>query len=184
MVRRPKRLGLRTLIALATVFIVAVGSAFAHEQKSVLTTIQINPRTEMLEVVHRVSLHDVEHAARALGWSVSDILQSQAVQAQFGEMVASQFSVATDQELSASLIGQELDGRYLWVYQEAKAPASMMPLVISSTVLRRLWPQHQHLVNVTVDGVVRSVTFANGITQHTLTDQQSHQRAGDPDLSQ
>lgn len=167
MVRRPS---LATALCVLTVALVlAVGSTCAHEQKSVLTTIEVNARTKMLEVIHRFSLHDVEHAARALGWSVSDILQNNAVQAQFGEMVAQQFSVATDHELTLALLGQELDGRYLWVYQEAPAPASMSPLVITSQVLRRIWPTHQHLVNISFGDTVRSVTFARGVSRQTLT---------------
>ena len=38
----------------------------AHQQKVALSSIAHNPRTGLLEVVHRVPLHDAEHALEAL----------------------------------------------------------------------------------------------------------------------
>jgi hypothetical protein len=64
------------LSALALVLLLAPSlwaSATAHQQKIALTSIAHNDRTGLLEVIHRVPLHDAEHALEAQGVRAPDI---------------------------------------------------------------------------------------------------------------
>lgn len=46
----------------------------AHQQKITLSSVSHNARTGLLEVVHRVPLHDAEHALEAQGVRAPDIV--------------------------------------------------------------------------------------------------------------
>lgn len=142
--------------------------ASSHEQKAVVSTVSLNQRTGLLEIVHRFSLHDVEHAVRDLGWRDSDILARVGDQQRFARLVTAQFSLTLAHPLPLRLVGQELEGRYLWVYQEVEAAQDLTALTVSSTVLRDLWPNHRHMVNVTVSDELRTLVFTNQVSQQTV----------------
>jgi len=171
--------GEKTNGLLAVIVLLVSHLAMAHEQKAVVTTIEANSRTGMLEVVHRFSLHDVEHAVRDMHWPATDILASTEDQARFAQFVAGQFSLQVSgpppSELLLTLVGQELEGRYLWVYQESPAPEDLSELVVSSTILRRVWPVHQHLVNVTIDQSPRSLVFKAGVSRLAVASESADQ---------
>lgn len=147
-----------------------LAAAPAHEQKAAVTTISANPRTGNVEVIHRFLLHDVEHAARELGWTGTDLLVNPDDQARFAAYVASHFELALRGEppLALELVGQEAEGRYLWVYQELAGEVDLARLVVSNTVLRKLWPEQHHLVNVKLANELRSLLFTAGTTRLAL----------------
>ncbi|MEM7706746.1 MAG: DUF6702 family protein [Pseudomonadota bacterium] len=155
----------RRLIGLA--LLLGANLAIAHEQKAAVTTIENNPRTGKVEVIHRFLLHDVEHAARDLGWPSSDLLSNPEDQARFAAYVASRFQVGLRDRgpVSLDLVGQEAEGRYLWVYQEHSGDLKLGSLVVSNTVLRAIWPEQHHLVNVKLVDEVRSLLFTAGTTR-------------------
>ncbi|MDG1816469.1 MAG: hypothetical protein P8H22_10245, partial [Glaciecola sp.] len=52
------------LLCLVIMLSMPVCSVSAHQQKSGLTTVLFNPRTNNIEVMHRVYMHDAEHAVK------------------------------------------------------------------------------------------------------------------------
>lgn len=138
-----------------------VAPVLAHEQKAAITRVLFNPRTEHIEVMHRFLLHDAEHAVKLIFGGTADILEDDATRARFADYVYRRFSLAGPDGTPIPLapVGYEIDGRYLWVYQEAPAPASLEGLTIRHDALRDIWPEQINLVNVERGDVLRTATF-------------------------
>lgn len=165
MQRKPRRLRQETVassLACAVAFAaIAAAPAAAHEQKAAITRVLFNPRTENIEVMHRFLLHDAEHAVKLIFGGSADILEDDATRARFADYVYRRFTIAHADEAPLALaeIGYEIDGRYLWVYQETPIPADADALTISHGALRDIWPDQVNLVNVERGDALRTVTF-------------------------
>jgi hypothetical protein len=142
----------------------------AHQQKEAVTRVLFNPRTANIEVMHRFLLHDAEHAVRKLLDSEADILGSEATRQAFAAYVYERFSIA-DQDgnvIALSGVGKEIDGRFIWVYQEAPISEGISALRIRHGALRDLWPEQVNLVNVERNGNLASARFQGSSDEITL----------------
>ena len=142
----------------------------AHQQKEAITRVLFNPRTGNIEVMHRFLLHDAEHALKVLFGSAADLLDSEKDRKQFEDYVHARFQM-TDNDgdrIALSPVGNEIAGRYLWIYSEAPIPDALNSLTISHDALRDVWPEQVNLVNVDRDKVVRSATFSEGSQPATI----------------
>lgn len=148
-------------------------ASYGHQQKTAVTRVLFNSNTGSLEIMHRLFLHDAEHAASVVFGEKQDIIESPDSRALFGSYVVNRFAVALDvqgetlQELKPQYLGEEIDGQYLWVYQEVPNFADSqlgksLQLRIINSVLRDVWPDQSNLVNVERDGQIESVTFSVG----------------------
>ncbi|WP_044555864.1 DUF6702 family protein [Shewanella piezotolerans] len=136
-------------------------SVFAHQQKMATTTVSFNHRVANIEVMHKFYLHDAEHAVKELFAPSADILNSKATQNSFAEYVQAQFAIETDdsKKLPLKFVGLELDGKYIWVYQETAIPNQVTELSISNGALQELWPSQLNLVNIEGKGKLQSLLF-------------------------
>ena len=153
----------RSVIFLLVSFL-AVSIAGAHEQKVALTDVLFNKRTGNLEIAHRISLHDAEHTLHKVSKSTEDLTKSAKAQAAFAKYVAQRFELTLDNKtkLKLSLVGQEIERGYLWVYQEAKIPAAAT-FSISNTILQDAVKGQVNTVNVRSGSQVATFQFkANG----------------------
>ena len=96
----------------------------AHEQKAAFTDVFYNERTGNLEIAHRFSLHDAEHTLHKAPEMTADLTKSEEAQAAFADYVAARFKLrfADKTVIPLTLVGQERERGYFWVYQEAKIP--------------------------------------------------------------
>ncbi|MBL4821776.1 MAG: hypothetical protein JKY98_12425 [Gammaproteobacteria bacterium] len=139
---------------------------YGHEQKAALTRILFNANTGNLEVMHRFSLHDAEHAARQLFDETVNIIESSQSRELFASYVRNRFLITAIDEsgkefvLPLDYVGQEMDGRFVWVYQEISAPAGITELFIVNSVLKDIWPDQANLVNVEKGGVIYSLDLS------------------------
>lgn len=135
--------------------------AFAHQQKAAETTVLFNKRSGQLEVMHRFYLHDTEHAVQSLFDKKADILNSEQTQQQFADYVSKQFLVksAEDSKIELSQVGYEVEGKFFWVYQEAKLPEDMTRIKLYNGALRDLWPTQINMVNIEGKGKVKTLYF-------------------------
>lgn len=141
------------------------GPAAAHQQKITLTSIAHNERTGMLEVEHRVPLHDAEHALVAQGVRAPDIINDLDSRRAVARYVASRFSVMhKGQAVSLTLLGSEIDGGRLVVYQEAPSPGAGAELRINSQILTDVWARQENRVNLGVGTEVETLIFRDGDT--------------------
>lgn len=151
----------RYFIGLICLFM--TGYSYGHQQKTAVTSVSFNHRLQYIEVMHRFYLHDAEHAVKVLFDPSADILSNTETQQTFAEYVQLQFDLKQDNGKSIPLtfVGVELDGKYLWVYQESPIPKDLTGLSISNGALHELWPAQINLVNVEGKGKVKSVIFDN-----------------------
>ena len=160
------------LLLFAALAVVASSPSYAHQQKTAVTRLLFNSNTGSLEIMHRLFLHDAEHAANVVFGAKQDIIQSADSRALFGSYVVNRFAVAFDdnaslQELAPIYLGEEIDGQYLWVYQEVPDFATRhigeaLQLRVINSVLRDVWPDQSNLVNVERGGKIESITFSVG----------------------
>ena len=165
----------RLILALCTVVLsgLLVGPpSFAHQQKEGLTTVYFNPRTQHIEVMHRIYMHDAEHAVKTFFDNQADILKDPLTQETFARYVSDNFSLTRvldsannlSETLPLDTVGYEVEGRFFWVYQETPKPAELGVLRVSHDVLRDIWPEQTNLINFEGLGAVRSLTFAENVS--------------------
>lgn len=143
--------------------------AEAHQQKEAVTRVLFNQRTGNIEVMHRFLLHDAEHAVKRLRSGDADMLGSESDRAYFAGYVNQHFVMSHQREsMELSPVGQEIEGRFIWIYAETPVPAGVESLTVMQSALLELWPGQINLVNVERDGIVRSATFRKGSRAITI----------------
>jgi len=138
----------------------AAAMANAHEQKIALTDILFNHRTGNLEIAHRISLHDAEHTLHKVSESKEDLTKSKKAREDFAKYVARRFELTLDdnKKLKLTLVGQEIERGYLWVYQETEIPEPAS-FSISNTILQDVVTGQVNTVNVRRDSKVATFEF-------------------------
>ena len=159
---------MRRSLTLLTLMLLMTGStsAFAHQKKEAITEVLFNTRSGNLEVMHRYLMHDAEHAVRVLVDPDADIIASEEARQAFAQYATERFALLGDDgdTLKLQFVGQEVDGVFLWVYQEMPLPTELHTLGVIDNVLRELWPEQNNLVNIERDGNIQSLNF-NGNTE-------------------
>ncbi len=150
-------------------FSLAPLQSFAHQQKTAVTRILFNANTGNIEVMHRFFIHDAEHAVNVVSGEPQNLMESAVSRELFSNYVMNRFAVATEDELGASTeldlhyVGEEIDGQFLWVYQEAMQRPNVKALSVINLALRDVWPDQANLVNVEKDGEIHSISFSDSI---------------------
>lgn len=155
---------LRWLAALALLLApVWGGTALAHQQKIAISTVSLNPRTGMIEIVHQVPVHDAEHALRFQGTKNHDIIGSPDSREAFARYVARRFLLAVDDAIiTPDYVGSEITGGSLWVYQETPAPDGEISIRVNSQILTDVWARQENRVNIGAGTVVTTFIFTAG----------------------
>lgn len=139
--------------------------SFAHEEKTALTDIFYNERTGNLEIAHRFSVHDAEHALKKATDSRADLARSSQAQAEFSKYVAKRFGLffKDRKKLKLTLVGQELERGYLWVYQETRIPKPVgASFLIENSILQDEVQGQVNTVNVRYRSKVSTFEFKAG----------------------
>lgn len=148
--------------------------SFGHVQKTAVTRILFNPETENIEVMHRFLIHDAEHAAQQLFGAGQDLLGSEDSRVLFSSYVINRFSIdveltnGSSQPLQLEFLGAEIDGQFIWVYQETKIIDGIKSLSMVNMALRDVWPDQSNLVNVERQGKIFSALFDAGAEIRSL----------------
>ena len=128
----------------------------AHQQKAALTTLRYNPRSNEVEIAHRFALHDAEHAAPEVTGGDAILRTDTARQWAFARYVHGAFRLTdhSGAELAKDLVGVEVDGSLLWIYETLPGEAGPRIAHIRHDALLALWPSQENWVNVVdADGV-------------------------------
>ena len=149
-------------------------SAAAHREPGSLTTIKWNVSSGRTEIVHRLHSHDAELGVGQIldiaDLSVLDI-EGRAIIALY---VEARFHVAAGEEdISLDLIGAELAGDYVLVYQEV---AGQLPdeILIYDSILRDIYPAQINQVNIADGDSVHSLLFTADKDWHAYKFQHVH----------
>ena len=138
-------------------------SAFAHRQKTTLSTIEWNEADHMLYVIHSYHLHDVETALAAQGIIDTPDLTSLKARAKLALYTAKTFSLfANGKDIKLDILGAENEGRTVYVYQQVKLNKQPSELIISASMLRNIIPGQLNNVDVKLSQTLRSLQFKDG----------------------
>jgi hypothetical protein len=136
--------------------------AAAHRSPGSLSTIKWNPSSGKTEIVHRLHSHDAElGVAAALGIPDLTVLDLEG-RANIALYVETRFRIATGEEdIHLELIGAELTGDYLVIYQEL---SGQLPdeIRIHDSILRDSYPEQINQVNIQDGSSVHSLVFSAG----------------------
>ncbi|MDO6610630.1 hypothetical protein Q4601_02840 [Shewanella sp. 1_MG-2023] len=158
----------RAIIAISLLFVAAFSfstNTWAHQQKESYSNVLFNERTGNLEVQHRFYLHDAEHAAKRLFDSNTDLIKEPVSRDAFAYYVQDKFHIADDkqQTIKLNLVGTEVEGKYLWVYQETQINhQTMSSFYIKMESLQELWPSQLNYINVEREKQVKSLRLSAG----------------------
>lgn len=147
-----------------TIFITAF--AFAHRMPGSLSTIKTNAETGIIEIIHRLHIHDAELGMVVLTGERQLTLDQLAGRARLALYVEEQFAIAPvvagqiGQRLPLELIGAELDGDFVLVYQQytGDLPAA---IAVRDAILNDVFPGQINHVNVASGDEIRSLTFGD-----------------------
>ncbi len=145
------------------------GFSAAHQQKTAVTRILFNESTGNIEVMHRFFIHDAEHAAGVVFGESQNLMESAQSRELFSNYVINRFAVAVEDsqgantDLSLDYVGEEIDGQFIWVYQETRQMQDVAALSVVHLALRDVWPDQANLVNVEKDGQVHSLSFSDSV---------------------
>ncbi|MEM1194071.1 MAG: DUF6702 family protein [Pseudomonadota bacterium] len=161
------RVMLAALVAVTTaspVLLVAIGSlpvAHAHEQKVAITEILFNANSGNVEIAHRLYLHDAEHAVQDQ-WGKADLMSDPEDLQNLALYTRGNFFLWLDgQQVTPAPVGVEVDGPYVWVYDELPIPENKIrTITIDNTILRDVWEAQANLVNVEIGRFRKSAFFA------------------------
>ena len=138
--------------------------SFADRQPGSLSTVKVNPATGNVEIIHRLHTHDAELGIIAALNDRSLTMDQLVGRAQLALYIEERFTIAVvdDDEIGApldlELLGAELDGEFVLVYQEfsGEMPAT---IAVRNDILRDVFPEQVNHVNLALGGNVRSLTF-------------------------
>ena len=161
--RAVRRAALRFGGILLGLLVISTGEA--HQQKNAVTRILFNENTGNIEVMHRFFIHDAEHAAGLIFGERQMLAESRESRELFSSYVINRFSIeasfreGNSEVLDLSYVGEEVDGQFLWVYQEVPAQDDITAFTIVNLTLRDVWSDQSNLVNIERDGRIYSLTF-------------------------
>jgi hypothetical protein len=144
----------------------------AHRMPGSLSTIKTNPNTGGIEVIHRLHNHDAELGVITILNDRSITLEQLVGRAQLALYVEERFLLAPIEDgsigtpLELDLIGAELDGEFVLVYQELKGELPR-EIAVRDDILRDVFPGQVNHVNIAVGGEVRSLTFREDDEWHS-----------------
>ncbi|MGY8815069.1 MAG: DUF6702 family protein [Gammaproteobacteria bacterium] len=134
----------------------------AHRDEESLTTITRNPRSEMLEVVHRIHLHDAQYVLNNLPDldKESRDLNSLKGKAHVALQVETAFKLKINNKpIDIYLIGAELEGEFIIVLQEFSLD-DVGQLVVSHNLFRNIFDNFTSRVIVWINND-RKTLFLN-----------------------
>jgi hypothetical protein len=145
----------------------------AHRMPLGMTTVTYNPNTDSVEIVHRLHRHDAEQAMQQVIAEPGVDLMEVSVQARLALYVEAHFKIARvadgkpGKALALELVGGELDGDYVLVYQELPGQLPL-EIAVRDDILRDLFPEQVNRVNVTTDAGTKSLVFKQDDSWHQL----------------
>ena len=146
-------------LALAVSAICLTLPSLADRIPGSLTTIAWNEASGRTEIVHRLHSHDAELGIPGVPGEASLSMLDLEARARAALYVEARFFIANDNgKLELTLIGAELDGQYLLVYQELAERLSGR-LRVRSDILRDAYPAQINQVNIDDGGTVHTLAF-------------------------
>lgn len=135
------------------------GSLSAHQQKEAYTSLIFNARTGNVEIAHRFYIHDAEHAVKRILGKQADLISGSETREKFYRYVASRFALKNQQgdRVEVKTLGGEVEGKFLWVYQEVEDTELLQLAWIDIQFLYEVWSRHRNIVNIEYPNTIKSL---------------------------
>lgn len=133
----------------------------AHRELESLTTMTRNPRSQVIEVVHRIHQHDAQEVLNKLPGLDRDARDIGTVkgQAHIALMVEQAFQINNnDQDVEMKLVGATLDTDFVLVFQEFVQPREQK-LTIRFPLFSDIFTDYISRVTLLVGGIKKTVFF-------------------------
>jgi hypothetical protein len=155
----------RIAVIAATLALFVAVVADAHRMPGSISTVKRSASGESIEIIHRLHAHDAELGLATVQSDSRFSLETLVSRAQLALYVEERFTLAgyadgkPGDKLALELLGAELDGEFVLVYQEyaGELPAA---LAMRNDILRDVFPEQINHINVASGGEVHSVTFS------------------------
>lgn len=135
-------------------------SVQAHRTSSSLTTMVWVEADQGFEITHRLHLHDVQQALRNVIADPSTTIFDLKGQAELILYMSETFSAGSPQgTIALEPIGAEVEGDYVYVYQEARLTALPTALSITDITFHDIYGEQENQVNLEYNGQITSVVF-------------------------
>lgn len=145
-------------VGLAFLLLMLCQQTNAHQMKEALTVVSFNAKSKHMEVVHRLYLHDAEFVAQSRQNKQVDLQQDQQARQQLAQYVISKFQMSLDEsEHDLVFVGQENQGKFLWIYQEVAISEMPQNLHISFDAMMEFWPDQRNVINLEFGGKVQTL---------------------------
>ena len=162
-------IGRRHMLALVGLGLAAglVPAAMAHRAKAALTIVRLNRGRGVLEVEHTLHAHDAEIALNVMEKVATPDLSQLEDRARLALYVDARFRLSPPggQELLLKVLGAELDGDEVRVYQEVPMTRAPDRLRVRNMILRDVFAVQINQVNFDIDAGpdrIRTLTFLGG----------------------
>ena len=143
----------------AVVLMGLVTSVMAHRAPGSISTIKWNEVSARTEIIHRLHTHDAEIGV-GTSLDMNDLSVEDAEgRAHIAIYVEEHFHIKTgEEEFQLELIGAELSGNYILIYQEfpGRLPQNIL---IHDSILRDTFPTQTNQVNIKDGDKVHSLIF-------------------------
>jgi len=149
-------------------------NALAHQQKSASTIVLLNERTQVIEISHRLFMHDAEHVMQYVTGKALDIHSNEQSKQQLAEYVAEHFFIDAGTNDTPKLIGSEIEGKFFWVYQLLPLPDSFLKqgsitLTIHDSILMEHIPSQLNMVYVEYENSNQALIFDQQASRKLVT---------------
>lgn len=137
--------------------------AMSHQMKEAISLIYFNHNTSHVEIAHRVYVHDAEVVLKAQFGKEKKLLEQSNSQADFAQYIVSHFSLQFESKpLNLKLLGQEIKGQHLWVYQETPFSQKPSQITVKYSAMMDHWSDQRNVINVEGLGKLKSIElFSN-----------------------
>jgi len=161
-VEQPRMNRRSTLQALSGCLCLGTRAAQAHKLHYSLTELFWRPDSASLEVVHSIHLDDALALLARLGDPNGELPVS--TQARLLLYTEQNFQLTlNEQALALDPVGAQIDGDYLWIYQEYPMSDYPAGLQVECTLMHGFSPSQQNQVNLRVGDDVRTLNFHAGL---------------------
>ncbi|UTW55919.1 DUF6702 family protein [Kordiimonas sp. SCSIO 12610] len=135
-------------------------STQAHRTSSSLTSVVWIASDKNFEVTHRLHLHDVQQALRNVIADPSTTAFDPEGQAELILYMEETFSFQSPSgQLELTPLGAEVEGDYVYVYQEASVKEIPPSITIQDLTFHDIYPEQENQVNIEYQGTVTSLVF-------------------------
>ncbi|GHF23926.1 hypothetical protein GCM10017044_18120 [Kordiimonas sediminis] len=141
----------------------SITGAHAHRTQMSITTLEYLPAAAgmTIEITHKIHYHDAQEALLlsdqgATGMSVMEL----EAQARFALYTSQNFSLWHDNaKTDVTLIGAEVDGDYIYIYQEATLETAPQTITVDCYILRDVFGSFGNHVNIRRGRNVQTLIF-------------------------